>query len=35
MSINRDMVMLINFYRYIKDHDIQHDFVNPYGKKEI
>ena len=33
---NGDMVMLINFYRYIKDHDIQHDFINPYGKnKEI
>lgn len=29
---NGDMVMLINFYRYIKDNDIQHDFINPYGK---
>ena len=27
-----DMVMLINFYRYIKDNDIQNDFINPYGK---
>ncbi len=29
---NGDMVMLINFYRCIKDNDIQHDFINPYGK---
>lgn len=29
---NGDMVMLINFYRYIKDNDIQNDFINPYGK---
>lgn len=29
---NGGMVMLINFYRYIKDNDIQHDFINPYGK---
>ena len=27
-----DMVMLINYYRYIKDNDIQCDFVNPNGK---
>lgn len=27
-----DMVMLINFYRYVKNHDIQNDFINPNGK---
>lgn len=27
-----DMVMLINFYRYIKENDIQNDFINPGGK---
>ncbi len=27
-----DMVMLINFYRYIKNNDIQNDFINPNGK---
>lgn len=27
-----DMVMLINFYRYIKSNDIRHDFINPNGK---
>ena len=27
-----DMVMLIDFYRYIKRNDIQHDFINPGGK---
>lgn len=30
-----DMVMLINFYRYIKDNDIQNDFINPYGKNKV
>lgn len=29
---NSDMVMLVNFYQYIKDNDIQNDFINPYGK---
>ncbi len=29
---NSDMVMLVNFYRYIKDNDIQNDFINPNGK---
>lgn len=29
---NGDMVMLINFYCYIKDNDIQNDFINPNGK---
>ena len=27
-----DMVMILNLYRYIKDNDIQNDFVNPNGK---
>lgn len=27
-----DMVMLMNFYKYIKDSDIQNDFINPNGK---
>ena len=27
-----DMVMLINWYRYVKDNDIQDDFINPQGK---
>lgn len=26
-----DFVMLINLYRYIKDNDVQNDFINPYG----
>lgn len=29
-----DMVMLINFYRYVKDHDIQNDFINTDGKNK-
>lgn len=29
-----DMVMLINLYRYIKDNDIQNDFINPTGKNK-
>lgn len=29
---NGDMVMLINLYRYVKDHDIQNDFIDPNGK---
>lgn len=29
-----DMVMLINLYRYIKENDIQNDFINPYGKNK-
>ena len=28
-----DMVMLWNFYRYVKDNDIRNDFINPNGKK--
>lgn len=27
-----DMVMLINFYQYIKQNDIKHEFINPNGK---
>lgn len=31
-----DMVMLMNLYDYIKENDIQNDFINPNGKnKEI
>ena len=29
-----DMVMLINWYRYVKQHDIQDDFINPNGKNK-
>lgn len=29
-----DMVMLLNMYRYIKENDIQNDFINPYGKNK-
>lgn len=29
-----DFVMLLNMYRYIKDNDIQNDFINPYGKNK-
>lgn len=28
---NGDMVMLYNLYRYVKDNDIQNDFINPNG----
>lgn len=31
-----DMVMLVNMYKHIKEHDIQNDFINPNGKnKEV
>lgn len=31
-----DMVMLVNYYIYIKDNDIQNDFINYHGKnKEV
>lgn len=30
-----DLVMLINYYQYIKDNDIQCDFINPYGKNNL
>lgn len=26
-----DFVMLINYFRYIKSHNYQHDFINPNG----
>lgn len=29
-----DMVMLVNMYKYIKESDIQNDFINPHGKNE-
>ena len=29
---NGDFVMLLNLYRYIKDNDIQNDFINYHGK---
>lgn len=29
-----DMVMLIDYYRYIKRYDIKHDFINPGGGLE-
>ena len=28
-----DMVMLLNYYRYVKEEDIRCDFVNPGGKR--
>ena len=27
-----EFVMLLNLYRYIKENDIQNDFINPCGK---
>lgn len=31
-----DMVMLLNWYCYVKDNDLQNDFANPYGtNKEV
>ena len=29
-----DMVMLVNLYKYIKENDIQNDFINPHGKNK-
>lgn len=29
-----DMVMLINFYNYVKRYDIKNDFINPNGKNK-
>lgn len=26
-----DFVMLLNYYRYIKDYNIKCDFINPHG----
>lgn len=28
-----DMVMLLNWYRYVKRNNIQDDFINPDGKR--
>lgn len=29
-----EMVMLVNLYQYVKNNDIQNDFINPYGKNK-
>ena len=29
-----DMVMLVNLYKYIKENDIQNDFINPHGENK-
>jgi len=29
-----EMVMLINYFRHVKEHDIQNDFINPNGKNK-
>ena len=29
-----DFVMLLNCYKYVKDNDMQNDFINYYGKNE-
>lgn len=26
-----DMIMLLNYHNYIKENDIQNDFINPHG----
>lgn len=31
---NGDMIMLVNMYMYIKENDIQNDFINPNGKNK-
>ncbi len=30
-----DMVMLINYYRYVKRENIQCDFINPNGRNKM
>lgn len=30
-----DFVMLMNYYRYVKDNNIQCDFINPNGQQAI
>lgn len=30
---NGDFVMLLNYYKYIKEKDIRCDFLNPKGKE--
>ncbi len=27
-----NMVMLMNYYKFVKENDIQNDFINPNGK---
>lgn len=29
-----DMVMLLNLYKYVKENDVQNDFINPHGKNK-
>lgn len=29
---NGDFVMLLNYYKFVKENNIQCDFINPYGK---
>ncbi len=29
-----DMIMLLNYYNYVKENNIQDDFINPYGIKK-
>ncbi len=31
---NGDMVMLLNYWIYVKENDIQNDFINPNGKNK-
>ena len=31
---SNEMVMLVNMYKYIKENDIQNDFINPYGENK-
>ena len=31
---NGDMVMLLNYWIYVKENDIQNDFINPHGKNK-
>lgn len=31
---NGDFVMLLNLYQYIKNNDIQNDFINYHGKNK-
>lgn len=30
-----DFIMLLNLYRYVKDNDIRHDFINPNGNNKL
>lgn len=29
-----DMIMLLNYYNYVKENNIKNDFINPYGMNE-